>query len=109
MNDQKLWQEFHNLNDRFFHGKIVLNHVGYTRKMPRNANGYYDSVNKVIFLYSPLRDFPVLSCMVLIHEMAHAYLDLQDYKGYPSDAGHGMVFQAELARLFKEGAYDGIL
>jgi len=111
MTDQKLWKEFHHLNSRFFHDKIVLKEIGYlpTKKMPKNANGFYDGHNKWIFLDSRLQDFPVLTCMILIHEMAHAYLDLQDYKGYPADAGHGMMFQAELTRLFKEGAYDGIL
>lgn len=109
MNDRQLRQEFNHLNDRFFQSKIVLNHVGYTRKMPKDANGYYDSIHKVIFLDFRLRDFPNLSCMILIHETAHAYLDIQDYKGYPADTGHGMMFQAELARLIREGAYDGIL
>jgi hypothetical protein len=109
MNDRKLQDEFEHLNNRFFHGKIILNYVGYSKKMPKDANGYYDSCRKTIFLDSRLQDFPNLSCMILIHETAHAYLDIQDYKGYPNDAGHGMMFQAELTRLIREGAYDGIL
>lgn len=109
MNDRTLWREFHHINHRFFSGKIVLKELGYTRKMPKNANGYYDGIHKAIFIDSRLRDFPNLSCMILIHETAHAYLDILDYKGYPADTGHGMMFQAELARLIREGAYDGIL
>ena len=107
MNDRKLQNEFNHLNGRFFHDKIVLNHVGYTttKNMPKGADGYYHRCNKTIFLDSRLQDFPNFSCMVLIHELAHAYLEIQDYKGYPADGGHGMMFQAEIARLIKGELY----
>ena len=111
MNDRKLQNEFNHLNTRFFHDKIVLNRIGYISKskMPNGADGYYHKDDKSIFLDSRLKDFPNFSCMVLIHELAHAYLEIQDYKGYPADGGHGMMFQAELVRLIREGCYDGIL
>lgn len=110
MNDRKLKTEFDHLNERFFRGKIVLNHVGYAGKsMVKGASGAYFRDEKKILLDSDLRKFPNLSCVILLHEMAHAHLELQDYSGYPMDAGHGMRFQVELDRIYREGGYDGLL
>lgn len=48
-------------------------------------------------------------CILLLHEMAHAALEAT-YIGHPCiNPGHGMIFQAELYRLFHAGAYDGML
>ena len=45
----------------------------------------------------------------LLHEMAHVKLE-GTYYGHPTkNPGHGMIYQAELYRLFHAGAYDGIL
>jgi hypothetical protein len=50
-----------------------------------------------------------IACILLIHEMAHAVLE-GIYFGHPShNPGHGMIYQAELYRLFLAGAYDGLL
>jgi len=50
-----------------------------------------------------------ISCIMLLHEMAHAALE-GVYVGHPSkNPGHGMIYQAELYRLFLAGAYDGLL
>jgi hypothetical protein len=50
-----------------------------------------------------------VSTLLLIHEMAHAALQ-DSYVGYPgNNQGHGMIYQAELYRLFHAGAFDDIL
>lgn len=47
--------------------------------------------------------------LLLLHEMAHAVLE-GTYVGHPThNPGHGMIYQAELFRLFMAGAYDGLL
>jgi hypothetical protein len=50
-----------------------------------------------------------MTAILLLHEMAHAALE-STYVGQPTDdPGHGMIYQAELYRLFHAGAYDGLL
>ena len=50
-----------------------------------------------------------IACILLLHEMAHAALE-STYVGHPTNnPGHGMIYQAELYRLFMAGAYDGLL
>lgn len=50
-----------------------------------------------------------VAAVLLLHEMAHAALE-STYIGHPnSNPGHGMIYQAELYRLFMAGAYDGLL
>ena len=50
-----------------------------------------------------------ISCQLLLHEMAHVKLE-GTYFGHPSkNPGHGMIYQAEIFRLFMAGAYDGLL
>jgi hypothetical protein len=50
-----------------------------------------------------------MTAILLIHEMAHAALE-PTYVGQSSGEGaHGMIYQAELVRLFNAGAYDGLL
>jgi len=50
-----------------------------------------------------------ICCLLLLHEMAHAVLE-STYVGHPGrHRGHGMIFQAELYRLVRAGAYDGLL
>lgn len=48
--------------------------------------------------------------ITLLHEMAHAYLESADgYIGYSGDKGHGTRWQGEICRLWKAGAFDGLL
>ena len=50
-----------------------------------------------------------VALQLLLHEMAHVKLE-GTYYGHPTkNPGHGMIYQAELYRLFHAGAYDGIL
>ncbi len=46
----------------------------------------------------------------LLHEMVHADLDAEGYLGgHMKDRLHGMRFQGEICRLWRIGAYDGLL
>ncbi len=104
--DKKLQQEFDKLNGRFFDGRLDDISVQFKNIGP---DGMYHIGSKQITIDSKLRQHLSLILIVLLHEMAHADLDLRGYRGHQEDGGHGMMYQAELVRLFQAGAYDGIL
>lgn len=104
--DERLQYEFDKLNERFFDNRLV--HI-WARFEDIRPDGMYSVITKEIVIDSKLRQHFSLVCIVLLHEMAHANLDCLGYRGYLEDGGHGMVYQAELARLFQAGAYDGLL
>lgn len=108
LTDADLVQEFQNLNDLFFDGKLKLRRVafGTTR---RKADGAFYPEKEQILISPRLRGISVYITIVLLHEMAHANLDAQGYRGYPIDGGHGGLFQVELNRLYQAGAYDNLL
>jgi SprT-like family protein len=105
--DKQLQKEFDELNERFFDYRLTAIKIGFKKMI--KTDGAFNCIDKEIKINDGLRNFPVLTSIVLLHEMAHADLDLRGYKGYQSDGGHGMVYQAELDRLYKAGAYDGLL
>jgi hypothetical protein len=110
--DKKLRKEFDNLNEAFFEGRLEFLTVRFTdpkKKLPRDASGAYYPIKKQILIESALKDFSSYVTIVLLHEMIHADLDLRGYIGYPTDGGHGMLFQVELNRLYQAGAYDSLL
>ena len=110
MSDVSLLVEFDMLNEFFFAGKIVLNRVEFAKKpLSRGAMGAYFNQRKWILIDKTFMNFPRICTELLLHEMAHAHLDLQGYVGYPSDEGHGGLFHVEIDRLYKAGAYDSIL
>ena len=110
MTDRSLQQEFELLNNRFFSGKIALTYVGFSAKsLPRGAMGAYFNFTKKILIDPAFKNYPRICTELLLHEIAHAHLDLQGYVGYPGDSGHGNLFAVEIDRLYKAGAYDGIL
>lgn len=110
MTHKTLQREFDSLNERFFGGRIMLRWVGFSNKtLPRHASGAYYNNRKWILIDSGLKAYHNITSVVLLHEMVHADLDLRGYKGYPYDGGHGMLFQVELDRLYKCGAFDGLL
>jgi len=104
--DKRLQREFNKLNERFFDSHLTHISVRFEDIKP---DGMYSVVTKEVVIDSKLRQHFSLVCIVLLHEMAHANLDCLGYRGYPEDGGHGMLYQAELARLFQAGCYDGLL
>jgi hypothetical protein len=104
--DKKLRQEFDKIDERFFDNRLDLINVQFKDIAP---DGMYNMNTGEITIDSKLRKHLTLVLIVLLHEMAHASLDLQGYRGYREDDGHGMLFQAELDRLYRAGAFDGLL
>lgn len=56
-----------------------------------------------IQIHSGLKKFEKLSCIVLLHEMAHLAVGLDCIEQ------HGIRYQAEIYRLIMAGAYDSLL
>jgi hypothetical protein len=104
--DKKLRQQFDKIDERFFDNRLDLINVQFKDIVP---DGMYDMRTGEITIDSKLRKHITLVLIVLLHEMAHASLDLQGYRGYHEDGGHGGLFQAELDRLYRAGAFDGLL
>jgi predicted SprT family Zn-dependent metalloprotease len=105
MTDKKLQKEFHDLNERFFNGKLGCE----ARFKKIRTDGVFSMITQRITIDSRLQNSQSLTRLVLLHEMAHAYMTLHGYRGYREDGGHGMLFQVELDRLYRAGAYDGLL
>lgn len=120
LNDDKwLEKSFRKLNHQFFNNEIpgslrvaFVKDCGVWSENNKNfsrCEAYFDAMRDAIFVDDLLKGFPNLVMLDLIHEMAHAKLFFQGYRGYPSDEGHGTQFQAEIVRLIRIGAYDGLL
>jgi hypothetical protein len=108
--DSKLRWYFHNYNIQFFQGKIPPSTpVFFVKNLKRGrtrCDGLHEGVTGSIKIDESLREHESLAVIVLIHEMAHAYLDI---KGCSDFDDHGMIYQAELVRLFNAGGYTGLL
>jgi|ERR1700733_3350232 len=108
MTDHEIQKEFLLLNERFFDDKLPWVEVRFGGNLPR-TDGHFNAVKNQIRIDRKLRNFHSLSTIVLLHEMAHVSMMIQGYRGYPEEGGHGSLFQVELDRLYKAGAYDGLL
>jgi hypothetical protein len=107
-----LVERFQYLNDLFFGGKVKLFRVAFgltSGVTKRNADGAFYPEKEQILINPRLRGISVYITIVLLHEMAHANLDALGYRGYPADGGHGGLFQVELDRLYRAGAYENLL
>jgi hypothetical protein len=106
--NKDLHEEASHLNEYFFYGRLIGLRVQFGGN-PAGTDGCYNFKKHLISISPGLKNFQSLCYLVLLHELAHAYLEVQGYKGYPGDGGHGMRFQAELDRLYHAGAYDSLL
>jgi Zn-dependent peptidase ImmA (M78 family) len=106
MNNKQLHKLFVTLNRRFFEGQIPED-MSVRFKDVSGMDGCYTKDNIVI--NSNLRNRRTAVMITLLHEMVHAMLHYDSYIGYAEDRGHGTRFQAGIDRLYKAGAYDGLL
>lgn len=93
-------------NDALSSGITVI--FGTSKK---GVDAHWEPTTRSIVVSEKLRNHDSLALICLHHEMAHAKLALDGYVGgtVVKDRHHGMRFQAELDRLYKAGAYDGLL
>lgn len=106
-----LQSKFRRYNKKYFGGKLPRYNVHYSRET-QGVSGDEDTRRKVIRINWGLRDFEFESRTALLHEMIHAKLEVDGaYTSYHKRTGnwHGPKFEKEIKRLFKKGAYKGIL
>jgi hypothetical protein len=111
MTDRGLRKYFRVYNESYFDNKLLSSTIVEFGKTVKNSDGNYRSKENRIVINQDIMEHDVLVCICLLHEMAHAKLYLTAYCGGANndDPHHGMLYQAELVRLFNAGAYDGLL
>lgn len=116
LNDSKLQYMFDCLNGTFFKDRIapgVKVRFVPTRLLKISRKNAVDarwiSNIREIHIDEIYAKSEPMSAILLLHEMAHAALDSTYIGQATDDPGHGMIYQAELYRLFMAGAYDGLL
>ena len=108
--DKWLKDVYKNFNTRYHDDKLpdVVVRFGTPKK---DADAHWDQSTREIVVNENLKGHDTLCYICMHHEMAHVKLDAEGYKGgaVSDDPFHGMRYQAELDRLYKTGAYDGLL
>ncbi len=112
--DRQLKDAFEYFNERFFNDKISTSTIvqyakTYNEKEKNPGDAHYLSNEQAIEIDDLYRGRSRQTQILLIHEMAHAYLYQTGYLGNPEDGGHGDTFQGEIWRLIRAGCYDGLL
>lgn len=111
MTDRELELAFLFFNIHFFDAKLqkpnVIKFGRFTKHEDIERDGVLQENEKgaQIIIAEDLKYFGNMAILALIHEMAH--LKLRTSMTLPG--GHGMIFDAEIVRLFNAGAYEGLL
>ena len=114
-------RDFYDLYNRLYFGgrlppltacefKNLGRYLGHTgRFRQKNRRSKNDTFG--IFISKELQVSRRLWAGTMLHEMVHADLETASdgYVGYKTDEGHGTRFQGEICRLWRQGAYDGLL
>lgn len=106
---------FDGFNECFFHGRISSGvRVRFKSKAemlklsPEGADACWRPGLGEIWVRDIYKESEQVFCILLLHEMLHAMLE-GEYVGHPGrNRGHGMIYQVELWRLIRAGAYDDL-
>lgn len=109
--DKWLQMSFNIYNERYHDGKLSSSIRAIFGNTHDQNDAHWDPKTRAIVINKDLADHDTLALICLHHEMAHAKLELDGYVGgtLDKDPHHGMRYLAELDRLYKAGAYDGLL
>lgn len=113
MANKDLQSAFRFLNHKFFDSRLHPTiRVRWGNLHKKEANGLWRPYDRDITIDYSLRKTgwnPIY--IFMLHEMVHADLEsaTDGYVGYHHDGGHGTRFQGEICRLWRQGAYDGLL
>lgn len=94
---------FQEYNKKYFDGKLKISGIVF-KKLKDGSHGatvFLPGADPAILISVKLRNSGRLVRIVLLHEMTHC-MDTHDI-------GHGPKFQKRIKRLFRLGAYDGLL
>ena len=114
--DTELVWAFNTFNDRFFAGEISeATIVEFAKNVfrPKDkepGDAHYIPRKMKIQIDELYRGRSRQWKVILLHEMAHAWLyQVKEYIGWPGHGGHGRTFQGVICRLLQIGAYDDLL
>lgn len=113
LTNKRLREIFREYNQAFFKSAIAEPTDISFKDIPRKADcdarsgclGRKHDNRTFIHVSADYRKHPCTACAALIHEMIHLHLGWQA----SVEADHGLLFGAEVVRLFKIGAYEGLL
>lgn len=112
--EKKLNQMFRNFNSRFFDGRLnpgIKVFATPEKCFEKRVKGFWSPTRNEIHIKQEYADDLGIAALILLHEMVHADLG-SSYVGqelFCDDTDHGMIFKAEIVRLFKAGSYDNLL
>lgn len=108
--NKDLRASFKIFNNRFFDGRINLpiTNVRFADNEDcEDSDGLF--TGDEILVHQDLKKHPDFAMITLLHEMVHADLRQDGYVGYQHDGGHHTRFYGGLDRLYKAGAFEGLL
>ena len=97
------------MNEKFFGCRIPEKSVVEFKKIKEDGICQYNGGHIQIRISEDFKKHGDAGMVVLLHEMVHADLKLSGYTGYDHFEGHGPLFFAALDRLYRAGAYEGII
>lgn len=107
--DKKLRSAFEIFNKLYFEDKIRENtEVRYADDEDCDGCDGLSSVD-FIYVHEDYKRHPDMGFIILLHEMQHCYMHQKGYVDWKDEGGHHMLFYAGLDRLYKAGAYEGLL
>lgn len=108
MTNKSLRSAFDVLNKRFFENRIcedIIVRFGDNEDC-EGCDGLHTGAEIVI--HEDFKKHGDVALLVLLHEMEHADLHQDGYIGYKNESHH-IRFHAGIDRLYKAGAYEGLL
>jgi predicted SprT family Zn-dependent metalloprotease len=77
----------------------------------KKSDGHFAPEESEIVISKEMNGHDMIVFMIMLHEMAHRKLWQEGYRGgmFTNDPFHGGRWHAEIDRLYKMGAYEGLL
>jgi hypothetical protein len=107
--DKKLRNAFELFNEKYFESKIretIEVRYGDDEDCD-DCDGL--SSEDFIYVHKDFKYHPDMGLIVLLHEMQHCFMHQKGYNAWKDEGGHHMLFFAGIDRLYKAGAYEGLL
>ena len=110
INNNDLRKAFKLFNVRFFEGRINLDPSSVRFASSDdcdNCDGLH--LGDAIYINEDFKKHGDCAMITLLHEMVHADIIQNGYLGYEQDGGHHTLFYAGIDRLYRAGAFEGLL
>lgn len=105
--NKQLQKIFAAYNNRFFNLKFDKDWRVRFEKIDPDTNAEVEYESKIIRLQPYFKVSMRVSCILLLHEMAHGSIYIDGFRNFESD--HSFQFSLEINRLWKAGCYDDLL